>query len=889
MRFLRRWAARIAGAFRKEHDERDFAEEMESHLQLHIADNLRAGMSLREAKREALIKLGGVEQTRHDHRRRRALPVLDILWQDLRFGARTLRKSPGFTIVAVLTLALGIAANATIFSFVSAAQYKKPAVADPDTAMVVYGTSSAEAFGPNLNPVSAPNFFSWKKQNDVFSDMAASDPYFSSSLTGEGEPEGVGTTRVTSNYFSVLGVVPELGRAFASGDDQRGREHVVILSHDLWQRKYGADASLLGKTVRINREPFIVIGVMPRTFRLMPFQTQLWIPLPLSEADQGAGARSNRNLFLFARRKPGVTLQQAQANVQTLARIAGQDFPQSEKGWSANTLTLQEYTIREFNAGPAFVILLTAVGFVLLIACANVAGLLLARATGRGREMAVRVAIGAGRLRLVRQLMTEALLIAGLGALAGLALSLVGERLMQASLTFNDEVQMLELKTDWHVLAYTSVISILSAIIFGLVPAKKAWSSDLFETLKNDTAKSSGGKSRGRLRSLLVAAEVALSLVLLTAAGILILGISDEFRRDLGFDPNGLLTARLSLPEAVYQDPQKQVQFYRQLVAKLDAAPGAQKAAVTSVLPATGPEWTPFLLKGQESTPPGERPRARHMLVSTDYFDVTRTALISGRTFSEADSANTPAVAVVSEKFVEKFFPGGNAVGQQVRIDSGDARAAEWRQIVGVVKNVKSWPLQNMDDAEFYEPFQQHPIPEMAVLLRAERDPESLAPALRAAVWSIDPEQPLGSEISLPEVLSKETTGDRIMMTLMGTFGGLALVLSAVGLYGLVAYSVGQRTRELGIRLALGADKKSILRLVLLQGMKLASIGVLIGMAAALPLPRILASLFQDFPAVGNWLFVFVPALVTCVALLACYVPAWRAGRVDPMVALRYE
>ncbi len=889
MRRLRAWLSRLGELSGKQRREQELSAEMESHLQLHIEDNLRAGMSPAQARREAIMKLGGIEQTKENYRECRGLPAFEVFFQDLRVGLRMLRKNPGFTMVAVLTLALGIAANATIFSFVSAILYRKPAVGHPETVVVVYGTNVTRQMGANLYPVSTPTYFNWKRENQVFVDMAAGDPYYNVSLTGEGEPERIGAMHTTANYFSVLGVSPELGRTFAAGEDQAGHDHVVVLSHPLWERRFGLDAGILGKNIRLNGEVYTVIGVMPERFRLMSFQAQLWIPVVLRESAQGAAARETRTLYLFGRLRPGVSIEQAQANVRTLGKIAAQAFPGTENGWGANALTLQKYMITDFNAGPAIDILLTTVGFVLLIACANVAGLLLARATGRGKELAVRIAIGASRGRVVRQLMTESLLIGVLGECVGLALTPAGERVIQSALSFNEGVKLLELKIDWPVLAFTSTISILSALLFGLMPALKAWSVEVFTTLKNDSSTVSAGKKKNRLRSALVAGEVALAVVLLSGAGILIKGIAEETRRSLGFEPQHLLTAQITLPDSRYKEPVKQSEFYRQLIARLEAMPGAETAAIASSLPATDPGQVPFRLKGQENLAAGDRARARYFVVSPRYFEASQTSLIAGRSFSVADVATAPPVALVSDTFAESFFPKGDALGGTILVDSGDALAGQWRQIVGVVRNVKSWPGQAADDPEIYEPYSQHPAGEMAVLVRANGDANSLARGLREAVWSIDQDQPVGSVVSMPELLENESAGDRVMGALMGTFAAMALALAAIGLYGLVAYTVGQRSREMGIRVALGADQQNILRLVLQDGLRLALIGAGIGLVCALPLPKALGSLLNDLRVASGMIFVLVPVLMISVAVLACYIPARRAARVDPIVALRYE
>jgi predicted permease len=889
MRTLRAWLLRFTGLFDKESRDREFREEMASHLQLHIEDNLRSGMSAPQARRNALMKLGGVEQTKQTYRERRGLPLLEVFIQDLRFGARMLRKNRGFTVVAVLTLALGIAANATIFSFVSAVLYKHPPVYDSDRLLVVYGTSTARAWGANLNPVSAPNYFTWKRENVVFSGLAACEPYVSVNLTGKSEPERVSANRATANFFSVIGVAPELGRTFAIGDDQPGGDRVVLLDHRFWERKFGSDPNIIGKTIHLNGEEHTVIGVLPSRFQLMSFQSEVWLPLVLDESLQSAAARQTRTLYLFGRLKPGVTLDQAQVNTRTLGSLAAQSFPDTESSWSANCLTLQDYGIRDFNAGAAFVILLSAVGFVLLIACANIAGLLLARATGRGKEMAVRIAIGAGRMRVVRQLMTEALLIAVLGAGSGLGLTLGGIELLHKALSFNEAIKMLDMRIDWRVLCFTSAIAGLSALFFGLAPALAAWAVDVFPTLKNDSTTVSAGRTKSRGRGVLVATEVALAVVLLTGAGVLIKGFVEGLHRGLGFQPLHLLTAQIALPESRYKEPGKQIEFYQELTARLESTPGTDSAAITSHLPAAGAGFVSFLLRGEENLPPSNRSRARYYVVSSHYFETIEARVIAGRVFAETDGRNSQPVAIVTEKFVERFFPKADALGKQIRIDSDDTYSNQWRQIVGIVHDVKSWPLNFVDDPEIYEPFAQHPSASMSVIVRATDDANSLAPSLREGVWSLDRDQPIGSLISMSDLLANEAAPDLIFSELMTVFALLALVLAGIGIYGLVAFTVGQRRQEIGIRVALGAEKKNILRMVLFDGLKLAAIGAAIGMLGAFPLPRLFGAALYDFHVSGGWLFVVVPALIVGVAVLACYIPARRASRVDPIVALRYE
>ena len=889
MRQLQAWLLRLGNLFGKSRRERELAAEMESHVQLHIDENLRAGMSAEEARRQALIKLGGVEQTKEMVRERRGLPMLEVLLQDLRFGVRMLSRNAGFTAVATLTLALGIAANATIFSFVSAVMFRRPPVGDPDHVVVVSSINPVSSWGVNLNPFSAPTYFAWKKQNRMFADMAAADPDASSSLTGDGNPERVGIMRTTANYFSVLGVSPQWGRTFSDGEDQTGREHVVILSHEFWERRFAADLGVIGKTIRLNGTGYEVIGVMPAQFVMHSFPAHIWTPVVLGEGQQSAAARENRSLYFFARLKPGVAVTEANAEFQGLARIAEQNFPDTEKGWGATVLTLQDYMIKEFNSGPALVLLMGAVGFVLLIACANIAGLLLARATGRGKEIAVRVAMGAGRLRMIRQLLTEALLLAALGGAAGLALTFWGARLLKSALGFNEAVRVLDLTVDGKVLAFTVGISLLAAVVFGLAPALKAGTSEVYTILKNATGKASAGSRQNRLRSLLVIGEVALAVVLLTGTGLMIKGVVDGMKKGLGFEQGHVLAAFLSLADPPYSGAQKQTAFYRELLTRVENLPGAESAALASTLPAGGADQISFRQKGQENLPPGERFKARYFVVSPRFFETAKIRLIRGRAFSETDGLDSNAVAVVSEVFARQFFPKGNAIGQQVLIDTAGEGGNQWREIIGIVGNVKGWPLEAADDPEIYETFLQRRAAEMALMVRTRGNPDALAPGLREVVWGMDKDQPIASVMSLEERIGNQIAGERLFIQMLGIFAALALTLSGVGLYGLVAYTVGLRTQEIGIRMALGANRIKILRQVVGEGMKLAVTGAAIGMALAVPLPRVLEGLLQNFRVSGTWVYALIPLVISSAALLACYVPARRAARVDPMVALRYE
>src|SRR6266404_4576102 len=775
----------------------DLSQEIQEHLEEKIEELVAGGMSRKEAAYAAHREFGNVMLTEQDSRTVWRWAAIEDFFTDVRFGARMLRKNPGFTAIALFTLALGIAANGTMFSSLSAWMLKKPAVSDPDRLMVVYGTNSNELREINQNPVSAPNFFTWKKENRVFSQMAAMNPNETASLTGQGEPERVSATRVTANYFSILGVSPALGRTFAAGEDQNGSDRVVILSHALWERRYGSDPQVVGATVRVNGESHTVIGVMPSGFVLHSFLTQMWTPLVLQDAQQNAAARENRNLYLFARLKTGISAKQARADIATLGRLAAEAFPDTEKGWGAETLTLQDFMIQSFPGGPSMVMHWCAAGFVLLIACANIAGLLLARAAGRGKEMAIRAAIGAGRGRMVRQLLTEAGLIALLGGALGLTLTFWSVRALHSTEASvgDEQSQALQPAVDGHVLFFTSTVSLLAAFLFGLAPALQAGTPNVSAILKNDSATVSAGRGRSRFRSVLVAGEVALAVFSLTGAALFSKAVYDAIHSysHPGFDPQNLLTARLSLVDARYGKETTQSAFFQELLEKLKVLPGVESAAVTSNLPAWDAGDVSFRLKAQENTPAGARPRALHFVVSPTYLRTAGIALIAGRGFTESDNANAPAVTLICEVFARRYFPNGDAIGKQVLIESGDAKSAQWRQIVGIVRSVKIDPLDSVTHAEIYEPFLQRPVSSMAVMVRAKSNPEALAPGLREAVWALDKDQPITSVMSMQDQKTIETTGSGLIETIQAICAGMALILAVVGLYGLVSFSTSLR------------------------------------------------------------------------------------------------
>jgi predicted permease len=775
-----------------------------------------------------------------------------------------------------------------MFSMVSAFLLRRPPGRDPDTIAVVTAIDPGRGFQADASTLSVPNYLAWREANHVFTETAASDPYRTVSLTLQRQSEAQSCSAVSSNYFKVLGVAAQLGRTFAGGEDQAGRDHVVILSHEIWERRFGADASIVGQSVRLNREPYTVVGVMPASFQMLGFTPRVWIPLVTNAADLTTAARKDRSLYMFARMKPGVKVEQARADMVTLGRRTEEAFPDSEKGWGVMVRTLPDFLIYGFGIRSGLAVMMTTVGFVLMIACANVAGLLLARAAGRRKELAIRGALGAGRLRIVRQLLTEGLVISLLGGGLGLLLSSWGIKLVASGMTFNEAISAVPLKLDWSVALFAAGISLVCAVLCGLIPALNASRTDITTNLKDESRTASAGRSHSRLRTVMVTGEIALALVLLVGVGLLFRELFIIEHQNLGFRPDHLLTASLTLDSARYNDAYQQVNFVRDLIPRVQNIPGVVAAAVVSNLPATGAGDVSLHFKDQPDTSSDQAPTALHYVVTPDYFRAAGVGLWQGRTFTEADSVSAPPVVLVNREFVHRLLHDQEPFARQVRLDVGGA-APEWRQIVGVVENVKTYSEATREEPEVYEPFLQHPVSTFSVLLRTNSDPNTLAPVLRSTLAQVDSDLPLSNVMSMAAVLERQKAGNPLFVHVLATFAMLALILSAIGIYGLVAYSVGQRTHEIGIRMALGAKSQDVLRMVLSQGIKMAGIGAAVGLVLALPLPKIFGAIFFDLHVNEPRLYLVVPAIIFLVAIAATYIPARRAARVDPMSALRQE
>jgi putative ABC transport system permease protein len=813
---------------------------------------------------------------------------MQTVLQDLRYGLRQLVKNPGFTAVAVITLALGIGINSTMFSMVSAILLRRPPGRQPDRIAVVTGIDPGNGYQPDTATVSIPNYLAWREANHVFTAMAAADEFHTTSWTGQHESESLRSAVVSANYFDVLGVIAQVGRTFSLGEDQSGQDREVVLSHELWDRRFGSDPSVVGRTIRLDRETYTVIGVMPASFRLMGFMPELWTPLVITPDDRTTAAHKDRPLYLFGRLKPGVTVEQARAEFVTLARTAEQDFPESDKGWGAMVRTLPDFLIYGFGIRGGLAVIMTTVGFVLMIACANVSGLLLARGAARKKEVAVRLSLGAGRSRIIRQLLTEGLLIALVGGGLGLLLAYRGINFMRAAMSFNEAFDAIGLRLDSNVILFTIGASVACALLCALAPALKTVRSDVMTGLKDESRSASAGRSHTRLRSVLVTGQMALALFLLVGTGLLFVSIFKLEHQKLGFQSEHLLTAGIKLDAAKYNDADRQVAFIRDLLPRLRQVPGAEAVSVTSDLPTTGPGTVTVRIQGQPDLPANEVRTAADFVITPDFFRTTGITVLRGRAFTDQDNGAAERVVMVNQRFVERYLTGDDAIGKRVRLEVKGAPAG-WSQIIGVVNNVKRYSESSAEDPNVYEPFLQRPRAEFSIIMRAAGEPNSLISDLRNTVAQVDADLPLSRAMSMSAVIERQNIGDEFFTRALGVFALLALGLAAIGIYGLIAYSVGQRTYEIGIRMAMGARSQDILQMIFCEGMKMAVIGGAIGLALSLPLPNVFEAMFSDTHVHEPILYFLVPVIILAVATMAIYIPARWAARVDPMNALRQE
>jgi putative ABC transport system permease protein len=818
---------------------------------------------------------------------------MHAIWQDLCYGARMLLKNPGVTAVALLTLALGIGANAAIFSVVNAVMLRPLPYKDPDRLVSVW------AHVPDHGRWRVPpaTFLDWKQQNKVFEDMAAFGAD-SMTLTGDGEPIQILGVRVSSGYFSVLGVGPMLGRPFLPEEYGAGKGQVVILGHAFWQQRFGGDRAIVGKAITLDGASYTVDGVMPPGFYPVwpttsgqisfdQTQQQFWTPIPFSA--EWASVRTAHVLGVLARLKPDVTLGQARVDMDTIGARLSQEYA-ANKGEGIIVNPFMNEVVG--NVRPALLTLMGAVGLVLLIACTNIAGLLLAQYAARSKEIAIRAALGAGRFRLVRQFFWEGVLLSLLGAAAGVGLARIGIGLL-VKLIPQEIPRLDQARLDWRVLGFTLLLSLATCLVFGLLPAWQASKPELQATLEHGSRTAGAATGRQRLRQLLVVFQVSIAVMLVIGAGLMIKSFWRLRQVDPGFAPENVISMSLTLPSSKYADPQRINIFYNQLIERLSALPGVQAAAIAYDHPLVANWLDSFTIAGRPAPEPGQTPSANFNPVSWDYFRTVNTPVLSGREFTAQDDQDHPGVLIVNQAFVRKYFPGEKAIGQRLRISPplriwNSERLTSF-EIVGIARDVKSAGLNAEAEPAYYVPATQVPIQDMTVLVRTKSDPSMLVPALRQAVWTIDRDQPISNVNTLEKIVADSISQPRLNMLLMGLFGALALILAAVGIYGLLSYAVAQRTQEMGIRMALGAQVADVLMLILKQGMALALIGVVVGLTGAFTLTRLMTGLLFGVSPVDVPTFAAVGIVLSGVAFAACYIPARRATKVDPLVALRYE
>ncbi|HVF41564.1 MAG TPA: ABC transporter permease, partial [Pyrinomonadaceae bacterium] len=840
MRWLNILSDRLRALTGREAVIRDIDEELRLHIELETESNVRRGMSHSEARRAARLSFGNFDVMRDAAYGVRGGGLMETIWQDVRYGARVLAKHKGFTIVAVLTLALGIGANTAIFSVVNELLLRPLPYRDAASLVMLWEVSPS---GNRQNNISRANFLAWREQAKSFESMAA---FYDArlNLTGVGEPEELSVQLATPELFHVLGVEPILGRAFTAEDGRPGTPDVAVLSYGLWQRSFGGDRGVVGRPVTLNGAPVTVIGVMPANFQWhiraksgTGRPAEMWSVLPMPDAPPDSSTMRGRFLSSVARLKDGVTTEQADAEMQTIAARLAEEFPRNNKGRSADALPVREQFVGDVR--PVLWLLLGAVGFVLLIACANVANLLLARAASREKEIAVRTALGARRTRIMRQLLTESVLLAALGGLLGLGLAWWGIQALVA-IAPRELVSVQGVGLNLTVLGWTLGVTLLTGIIFGLAPAVEATRVDLNDTLKEGGKGSSGQSARSRaVRSVLVVAEVALALVLLVSAGLLVKSFVRMRSIDTGFDTENILTMVVRLPSAKYSDDPQQVAFFRQALERVRALPGVRSAGMVNFLPLYGglASATSFTIDGRPEPPPGEKPGTAVRVADSDYFATMDIPVLRGRNFTDFENAEARHVVIVSDSFARKFFPGEDPVGRRVNINMFEEPNPT--EIIGVVGDVRSDSVTKEDEPTAYFPHPELAYPFMTLTVRTAGDPSEMAPAVRREISAIDPDQPVSDVRTMTQVMADTVGRARFSTLLFGLFAGLATLLAAVGIFGVMNYSVTLRTREIGLRMALGAQPARVLVLVLRQGLLLTLAGIGIGLVGALALTRV--------------------------------------------------
>jgi len=887
MRRLRAWFFRLRGLFNRDRRDGEFASEIETHLQLHIDDNLRAGMTPAEARRNALIKLGGVQQTKESYRDQKGLPMIETTLQDLRFGFRMLRRSPGFSLLAILCLTLGIGANAAVFSWIEGILFRPyPAVTHQERLVAVGGTARGEARG---NPLSWPDFLDLQRSCTLCETLFVSKIKGTTLSLGDRAERTIGSI-VSANYFDAIGVHPILGRGFEPGEDVGRNAHpVTVISYQLWQGRFKGDPQIVGKTQRLNGVVHTIVGVAPEGFlgTFVGWGMQFWVPASMEETFEAGGYkledRGARWIESYVRLKPGVSLEQAQQEISSVAKRLEADYPDTNRSRGIKLWPLWQTPFN--NAGtllPTLEIMLAVVAFVLLIACANVGNLLLVRSFARRHEMTVRLAIGAGPGRLLKQLLTEGLILSALGAAGGLFVAYWCRHALVLLFPARAGVAMhLPGEIDWRVLALSAGVCLITTLLVGLVPAIQAGKIDLAGALKADSGGAVGGRGKSRVRSGLVLVQVSLSFVLLVGAGLLLQSLQRIRTASPGFSTHGVLYTAVDLVSAGYT-AQRAQSLQDELIDRVKALPGVESATFARMTPMSYGSYSETLIAVDGyQPPPEEQPTVQYNEVGPDYFVTMGIPLVAGRAFTRADDERAALVAVVNETMAAQYWRGRNPIGERVQVKG------RWMQVVGVAKDSKYQSVRETPKPFFYVSRRQNFSIGAGLHIRTPLSPETIATELAREVHALDGNLAPYEVITLQEQVDRSTSPQMVAVTLVGVLGGLALLLAAIGLYGVMSYAVSQSTRELGLRMALGAGASNLMRLVMSRGLVLTAGGVLLGAAVSLGLTRLLGNLLYQVSPRDPLAFGSALVVMTIVSLAACFLPAWRAARTDPARALR--
>jgi predicted permease len=881
MKSLRAFFVRIAGLFNQGRRDRDLDAELDSHLQLHVDDEVRRGLSADEARRVALLNLGGIEQTKERYRDRRGIPLIETLVLDVRYAVRVLLQRPGFTCAVIAVLALGIGANSAIFSVVNGVLLRPLPYRDPGRLVQVWHVPPPAGFpGMTRFAVSPANYEDWERQNHVFEHMAIIR-FRSLNISGTTEPEMLRGAAVSKDFFNVFGMAPFLGRTFAPDEDAPGHNRVVILGEALWTRRFGADRTIVGRTITLNGEPYTVVGVASQAFQYPGF-AQLWTPMAWTDKERAV--RDNHNCMVVARLKPDVDMRQAQAEMDTISRRLELQYPVDDKGWGAVVIPMHEGIVEDVR--PTLLVLFGAVAFVLLVACANVANLVLVRTLSRRKEIAVRLALGASAGRILRQILCETVLLAVAGGALGLLLAHWGVEFIVTYL--GDALPAsARVSLDALVLAFTLALSVATGLFAGLGAAWRLTHANLNDALRQGLGRAGSDGSATWTRTVLVASEVALSLVLLVGAGLMIRSMWLLQRVDAGIDPDNVLTMSIVMPQTKYEKPEQQLRFYEAVLERVRALPGVESAGLTTSLPLTRDygNW-PVAIEGKPAPIAAEQPQVQAVSISMDYLTTLRVPVLRGRGFDATDTMKSRPVILVSESMASRFWPDEDPIGKRLTtIFLPDVTL----EVVGIIGNVMLDSLEESPRETMYLPLTQQQVPFVSLAVRSASAPETLAPSVVRSVRAVDPDQPVTDIRTMPEVVSESLTQRRFTLMLIAAFAGVALVLAAVGIYSVLSYTVRQRVREIGIRMALGARAGEVLRLVVLHGLKPTLAGVAIGVVGAIALARVLTRFVYGVSPTDPATLASISLLVVFVGFVASLLPAYRATRVEPIRTLREE